>query len=183
MQTPPTISFHGFQARPELKELVERQIATLERRYDRITTVRVVVDAPHHRGRKGATFDVRIEVGVPGGTELVVNHRPGRRERHTEPGPAIRDAFAAASRRIDTWLAKVRGRVKTHEQPALGTVVRLDIREEFGFVSMPDGREIYFTAAALQDASFDDLAIGTRVTLVEGDQGVEGPMATTVRIV
>ena len=107
MQTPPEISFHGFDPNEGLKALVHQQIARLEKHSDRITTLRVAVDARHQKGRKGHVYDVRIDIGVPG-TELAVNHGPGANQRKEDLVATVRDAFRAAVRRVDDWSAKQR---------------------------------------------------------------------------
>ena len=42
---------------------------------DRITSCRVIVEAPHRHHHKGKTFHVRIDLSVPG-KEIVINHVP-----------------------------------------------------------------------------------------------------------
>lgn len=107
MQTPPEISFHGFDPNEGLKALVDQQIARLEKHSDRITTVRVAVDARHQKGRNGHVYDVRIDVGVPG-SELAVNHGPGSKQRKEDLVATVRDAFKAAIRQVDDWSARQR---------------------------------------------------------------------------
>jgi ribosome-associated translation inhibitor RaiA len=107
MQTPPEISFIGFDPNEGLKVLVAQQIARLEKHSDRITTLRVAVDARHQKGRKGHVYDVRIDIGVPG-SDLAVNHGPGSNDRKEDLVATVRDAFKAAKRQLDDWSAKQR---------------------------------------------------------------------------
>lgn len=113
---------------------IEVEAAKLDTFFDRITSCRVVVEAPHRHHKWGELFHVRIELGVPG-TELVVSHEPTphatlRRDeeaslkKHIEIHPehkdvyvAIRDAFASARRRLQDYVKRLRGEVKHHERP------------------------------------------------------------------
>lgn len=45
---------------------VQEEAAKLDRYFDRITSCRVIVEAPHRHHRRGEPFHVRIELGVPG---------------------------------------------------------------------------------------------------------------------
>jgi cold shock CspA family protein/ribosome-associated translation inhibitor RaiA len=181
MQTEPQITFHGTDVSPHVQELAHRYLAKLERHYDRITTVRVVIERAHDHAGHNAIWEVRIEIGVPG-SELVVTHEPGRESRKRDLDATLRDAFKAAERRLDTWSAKRRGDVKRREEPLVGELVNLHFGEGYGFIRTVDAREIYFTDHALIDVAFDELDEGLQVRFVEGDSGTEGPMATTVRL-
>ena len=120
---------------------IEAEAAKLDTFFDRITSCRVVVEAPHRHHKWGELFHIRIELGVPG-TELLVSHEPAPRatlshddeavlKKHIEIHPehkdvyvAIRDAFASARRRLQDYVKRLRGEVKTHRQslrPGIGT--------------------------------------------------------------
>ncbi len=91
----------------------------LESFCDRITSCRVIVEAPHRHHHKGKAFQVRIDLSAPG-REIVINrapkrlsaakltesrqveknfmenHRPSKHAAHEDVYVAIRDAFNAA---------------------------------------------------------------------------------------
>lgn len=113
-------------------ERIQEEAAKLDEFFPRITSCRVVVEAPHRHHKWGELFHVRIDIGVPG-TELVVSHEPSVRavlkhedeavavrkhiERHPEHRDvfvAIRDAFASARRQLQDYAKRLRGEVKTH---------------------------------------------------------------------
>ena len=118
MESPVQISFKGFDGSDSLRALVGHRAERLERFFDRITHCQVVVEQPDRHGHKGGHYDVRIHVGLPG-HELVVDHAPGRRERHLHAEPAVRDAFDAMEKQVRAWVERVRGDVKTHDRQAL----------------------------------------------------------------
>ena len=119
---------------------IETEAAKLDTFYDRITSCRVIVEAPHRHHKWGELFHIRIELGVPG-KELVVSHEPSPHatlshddeaalKKHFEVHPehkdvyvAIRDAFVSARRQLQDYVKRLRGGVKTHRQnlrPGLG---------------------------------------------------------------
>jgi len=112
---------------------IHEEAAKLEEFFPRITSCRVVVEAPHRHHKFGELFHVRIEIGVPG-REIVVSHEPSARaalsledeaavKKHIEIHPdhkdvfvAIRDAFGSARRQLQDYAKRLRGEVKTHER-------------------------------------------------------------------
>jgi ribosome-associated translation inhibitor RaiA len=93
---------------------VEHKMHDLERLCDRITSCRVVIDAPHQHHHRGKTYHVSIELSVPG-AEIVVNRDPGRDHAHEDVYVAIRDAFDAASRQLKSAVGRSHGEEKRHE--------------------------------------------------------------------
>ena len=113
-------------------ERIQEEAAKLDEFFPRITSCRVVVEAPHRHHKWGELFHVRIDIGVPG-TELVVSHEPSvravlqhedeaaavrkhidRHPEHRDVYVAIRDAFASARRQLQDYAKRLRGEVKTH---------------------------------------------------------------------
>ena len=100
----------------------------LETFYPRVTSCRVVVDAPHRHHKSGVLYHVTVELGVPGGP-LVVRHEPslhnglqnGTKQskhdeaalRHKDVYVAVSDAFKAARRQLQDHVRKLRHDVKT----------------------------------------------------------------------
>ena len=101
MSIPLDITFKGLEHSDALESKIRERAVKLEQHADRIQRCRVVIEAPHRHQQKGALYEVRIDVRVPG-EELVVN-RSGRRDQaHEDPYIAVRDAFDAMA----TQLAK-----------------------------------------------------------------------------
>jgi cold shock CspA family protein len=61
-------------------------------------------------------------------------------------------------------------------------VTKLSSHEGYGFLTTPEGEEIYFHRNSVLNDAFERLAIGTRVRFVE-EAGEQGPQASTVAIV
>jgi cold shock CspA family protein len=118
---------------------------------------------------------VRIDARVPG-HELVAN-----RDHHEDVYVALRDAFAALTRQLEEDVRVTRGDVKAHDVPQHGRVARLFADEGYGFITTPDGRELYFSRTNVVEPTFDDLEIGAEVQFIE-ELAAEGPQAKRVSV-
>jgi ribosomal subunit interface protein len=180
MQVPLQVTFRNVAGSPAIESAIREKAAKLEAFFDRITSVRVVVETPHRQHRQGKLFHVRVDVRVPG-RELVVNREPAGHHAYEDVYVAIRDAFDAAKRQIEDYAREMRGTVKAHEGPLHGRVVRLDGEQDHGFIATPDAREIYFHRNSVVDADFDRLHVGDEVRFTE-EAGEKGPQASTVHL-
>lgn len=147
----------------------------LETFWNRITSCRVLIEMPRRRGRTGRLYNVRIDLGLPGG-EVVVRRQP-REELLT----AVQDAFRAAERRVQDAARRLRGDVKLDRYAPRGVVTRLSPWEGYGFITADDGREIYFDRQSVLQGRFDRLEEGADVRYAE-EPGDQGPQATTVSV-
>ena len=181
MQTPVEIEFQDMTASPEVEEQVADHVKKLEKRYGRITAGRIVIKGPGDRHQTGGLYDINIRLALPDGREVNIGRTPKADERHSDLAFAINDAFKRARRRLQDNTRLMEGRVKSHEEQPIGTVVRLDPAGEFGFLQSGDGAEIYFHRNSLLDGEFSELAVGTRVTFAD-EIGEKGPQATTVKL-
>lgn len=164
-------------------EAIENNIrdkaAKLNGFYDKIMGCRVLLEAPHRHHHKGKLYHVRIDLTLPGG-EIVINREPSRHASHEDVYVAIRDAFAAARRKLQDFIRHRRGVLKVHEAPHGARVAKLFSEEGFGFLETDDGREIYFHRNSVLEPGFARLEVDTEVTFAE-EQGVNGPQASTVK--
>jgi cold shock CspA family protein/ribosome-associated translation inhibitor RaiA len=166
---------------PSIESEIRDKAAQLEEFFDRITACTVVVEAPHHHHQQGNLYHVRVRIAVPR-KEIVVDREPSAHHAHEDLHVTIRDAFKEARRQLQDYAREIRGDVKVHETPPHGQIVKLFPEEGYGFITTPDGREIYFHANSVLDVPFDELAIGSEVRFVE-EAGDKGPQATSVRLV
>lgn len=181
MQIPLQVTFRDIERSEQLEQDVRQHASKLEEFYDRITSCRVVIEAPHHHHRQGNLYHVRVMVSVPH-RELLVDREPGEHHAHEDAHVTIRDAFDAMRRQLEDYVRELRADVKVHTVPAHGKVAKILPEEGYGFIETADGREIYFHRNSVLEASFEDLQVGTQVRFAE-EQGDEGPQASTVRLV
>ncbi|MHA1566815.1 MAG: HPF/RaiA family ribosome-associated protein [Alphaproteobacteria bacterium] len=180
MDTPLQVSFRNMDRSEAVEARVREKAAKLEKIYSHLTSCRVVVESPERRHHKGNLYHVRIELGLPG-KELVVSRHPKDKQAHEDVYVAIRDAFDAARRQLEDRVRKMDGRVKTHEVPLHGKVLRLFPNEGYGFIDASDGREIYFHENSVLRDGFDKLETGHEVRLVVAEgESAQGPQASTV---
>ncbi len=204
MEIPLKITFRDMAPSPAIEANIREKAAKLDTLYDRIMSCRVIVEAPHRHHHKGKTYEVRIDLTVPGG-ELVINrapkrlaaaklkhseepeknfaelHEPSKHAAHEDVYVAIRDAFNAAGRKLQDHARRQSGKVKVHEPAAVARVVKLFPFEDYGFLQTPDGRELYFHKNSVLTPGFDRLEVGHEVHFAE-ELGEKGPQASTVRM-
>jgi cold shock CspA family protein/ribosome-associated translation inhibitor RaiA len=175
MTMPVEVSFKGMEPSPALETRIRERAARLERFADRILRCHVTVEAPHRHHRQGNLFAVRIMIDVPGG-QVAVTHDNPQDHAHEDAHVAVRDAFAAAVRRLEDHVRRLDGDVKRHE-PAMvpGRVLRFVAGDDYGFIATHDGRDVYFHRNSVAQDGFDRLRVGDRVhlTLAEGDKGLQ----------
>jgi ribosomal subunit interface protein len=180
MQLPLQISFRHMEPSTAVEAKVREKTAKLERIYDQIMGCRVVIEAPHRHHHQGKLYHVRIDLTVPQG-ELVVSREHHGKHEHEDVYVAIRDAFNAAQRQLESYSQRQRGNVKHHEPPPQGRVSLLVPEQNYGKIETVDGREIYFHRNSVLNGGFESLRIGIAVSFVEED-GDLGPQASTVHL-
>jgi ribosome-associated translation inhibitor RaiA len=104
MTVPVHLQLKGMPTSPALTAAVDEWVAKLERVHDRIERCDVVVDVPHQHQQRGRQFRVRLRVAIPG-NDVVISHE-GAAGDHDDPYVAVRDAFAAALRKLDADAAR-----------------------------------------------------------------------------
>jgi ribosomal subunit interface protein len=113
MQAPIQISFRDIPHSDAIETYVRRRAAKLETFSDRITGCYVVVEAPHRHQHQGRHFRVRAELTVPGG-QVVASHAPDDDPANEDAYAAIDDAFDRLGRRLEDYVRRQRGDVKSH---------------------------------------------------------------------
>jgi len=113
MELPLQITFRNMENSPAVEADVERQAAKLERRFGRIMSCRVAIQAPHHHQRKGKLFRVSVDLKVPG-REIAATSAGPKDHAHEDIHVAIRDVFEAVARKLQDHARKGQGAVKAH---------------------------------------------------------------------
>ena len=183
MQVPLEITFRHVRKTPELEQFIRDRAAALEKVCDHITSCRIAVEKQIRHSHTGKACYVRLDIMVPPNHEIVVTRHPDKGETHLNVETDLREAFDAATLRLEELVELQRGDVKKHPaQEVRGVVIKLFPMDGYGFVRSLDGREIYFHRNSVTNDGFDRLKTGTGVWFVE-EQGEKGPQATTVRII
>lgn len=178
MQIPVLVTFRNMDRSDAIEAEIGERVARLEKFFDRISSCDVIVEAPHRHQKKGKHYVVRVRLVLPG-QEILVDRDPKDSRDRSDIRIAIRDAFAAAQRRLQDYVRRRRGDVKVHEAPPHGRVVRLFPEDGYGFIEATDGREIYFHRNSVVNDGFATLEVGSEVRFVESE-GEKGPQASTV---
>lgn len=103
MKSAATIVYRDLESSDALNDTIQKKVGKLMRLSDRLAVQRVVITAPHHHQHKGSQFIVSLEMHQAG-TPLNLSHEDD--SVHL----AVREAFAAAERRVKEQCAKARSR-------------------------------------------------------------------------
>jgi ribosome-associated translation inhibitor RaiA/cold shock CspA family protein len=161
MQVPLQITYQNMPHSEALDARIRDKVAKLEHLHPHIMSCRVTVDELDRHHQRGKHFCVRLDVRVPQ-HEIAVN-----RDHDEDVYVALRDAFAAATRKLEDIVRLQRREVKAHEVPRLGTVVRLFPEDGCGFIAGADGNEYYFSRENVAEPSFEQLEVGVTVQFIE----------------
>lgn len=175
MQIPVQITFRHMASSEALERHVREWAERLDKVFPNLTSCRVVIEEESAHKHQGNRYIVSLDIHAPG-HEFAINRR-----RDEDAYVALRDAFAAAQRKLDDLSREMRGDVKTHAPTLSGTIDRLNVDEGFGFISTADGRELYFAAENLVNAPFGSLEPGTAVRFIE-EAAAEGFQAKRVSV-
>jgi ribosomal subunit interface protein len=113
MQIPLQVVFHNMEPSAAVEANIRERAQKLERFYDRITSCRVTVEAPHKHHHKGNIYHVAVDIVVPD-AEIVVSRTPHENHAHEDVYVAVRDAFNSARRKLEDYEARRRGKIKNH---------------------------------------------------------------------
>jgi len=182
MEEPLKIIFDNLDHSQAVESKIREKCQKLERFYHHITDMQAIVSLEQKHHQKGNEYKVAITVNVPG-KRLVVSKSPGDHKRHENLEPTINDAFNAMERQLENYARQQRGEVKHHDLPLQGRVHNILPDEGYGFITLSDGREIYFHRNSVIGDGFDALKETTPVRIVlDVEESEKGPQATTVEM-
>jgi ribosome-associated translation inhibitor RaiA len=188
MQVPLELAFHNIESSEWAEQEIRARVDELEKIYDRLNSCRVRVDQRADNSNGTIPPVVHIELGIPGGKELVVSHEPEHLQRKFQRPDlhnAIHEAFRIAERQLRDLKEQRERRTKQpqhdSENQALGQVAELTPGDDHGFLMTVEGGLLYFHRNAVLSGDFDSLNRGDEVLYVD-DIGDTGPIATKVRV-
>ena len=109
---PLQVTFRNMDPSDAIESTIRDKVDKLSQ-FGPLDRCRIMVECPHNHHAHGSRYHVRIDMSVPG-SELVVAHQGSGDHSHEDLHVAIRDAFRAARRELQTYGDKRRGHVKHH---------------------------------------------------------------------
>lgn len=107
------VHFHGIEKSEAIEQRVREKIAKLQKHFERMTSCRVAIETPQRSTpQKPKVYQIKIEIGVPRRSPIVVSHERIGGHASEELCLAIRDGFEAATRKVDGVSAKIGQRSK-----------------------------------------------------------------------
>ncbi|MBI3707670.1 MAG: HPF/RaiA family ribosome-associated protein [Proteobacteria bacterium] len=179
MPMPLQITFREIAPSAAVEARIRKRVAKLEEHFGRIVSCRVIVRSPRRHLNKGKSYNIRIDLKLPG-SEIAVNRDPAPAEDRKDIYVAIRDAFDAVERRLQDKVRRRRGEVKSHAGEPHGRIARLFADEGYGFIESADGEEVYFHRNSVIQGEFKRLSVGAEVRYAAA-AGEKGLQATTVK--
>ncbi len=185
MQVEPQITFKGLETSPALEALIRQRIGHLGRMHPRITSCRVVIEAPHRAAETAKPpLRVIVEVAVPGRNTVVAKDAQQRHEAKEDLAVPLNNAFDAVERQLEKINDLQAGDVRVQEAVReSGMIVRLFPEQSYGFVEIDNSPELYFTRNAVVGGDFDELQVGMLVQVTRAtEEGPMGPQASSIRL-
>jgi cold shock CspA family protein/ribosome-associated translation inhibitor RaiA len=186
MQVPPEISFHNIESSPYIRDVILEHVGDLEKIFDRLTSCRIRVERLQDKG--GLPPVVRIELGIPGFSSIVVSHEPKRLQKKFQSpdlSNSINEAFRIAEKQLIDWKDKHntpnRDGGHDNQNQFVGTISDLPDNADYGFLTTKEGGQLYFHRNSVLAGTFDDLRQGDEVNYVE-EMADTGPVASKVRV-
>jgi len=176
MESTLKITSRDFPLPDWLAQEIREKASKLERYCKDIIDCEVAIEAPVGHHHKGGPYKVRIDLQVKG-DELAVSNQSDADLR-----AAVREAFDAARRQLEDYSRVMQRNTKSHQSTPVARVVRLFPDGGYGFISTPEGRELYFHRNSVLAPGFDSLEVGTEVRFDE-EIGEQGPQATTLKAI
>jgi protein required for attachment to host cells/ribosome-associated translation inhibitor RaiA len=116
---PVSVVFRNMEASATAQAVALKYAAKLGRKFSRIQTCRVTVEAPKHAHRKVKEFRVAIDMTVPG-HEIAAKAASSDGPAFDDLGTALREAFATATRQLQDHVRRVKDEVlreRRHASP------------------------------------------------------------------
>lgn len=112
MRTQTEVHFHGIEKSDAVETRILEKVGKLEKYFDRLSRCRVVLEAPHRNAQRPLVYQIKIELTVPSQKPIVISHERAVSQGNDELQLAIRDAFDAATRKVEELSRKLKARSK-----------------------------------------------------------------------
>lgn len=173
MIIPLQITARDVELSEAMREEIAERAAKLDKVSDSITRCRVILEEPKRHPHEGKMYSVHIILTVPGGELLT------KRELNKDIYVAMRNSFQAVRRQLEEFTRAQRGEVKNHTEPPRGLISTLFLEDGYGFLTAPEGYDVYFHENSVVNKDFKKLTIGMEVRFAE-EMGEKGPQASSV---
>jgi ribosomal subunit interface protein len=175
------VTYRDFSPPMLAEERIQKRVKKLERLFPRIVSCHVVASELHRAHKKGALYNIHLDVVIPG-HELAAAHDRHDRHSHQDFYVALRDAFDALERQLHAHTERKRADVPVHEIILNGHVTKLF--PDYGFIETLGGEEYYFHANAVMSDQFEKLTVGRDVRFAAAEEISEfGAHAISVRLI
>lgn len=120
MQVPLDVTYRNRYRDEQVARRINSQVMKLEAFHDAIISCHVVVEAPHHRHRKGERYHVGIRLTVPH-REITVGREEHEHHAQEDVHVAVHDTFKIVRRQLQEHFRELRGRTRQPRAAITGT--------------------------------------------------------------
>jgi cold shock CspA family protein/ribosome-associated translation inhibitor RaiA len=155
---------------PRWRDLIEEESARLAERFPEV--IRLHVTLRHTLHHRRGVEEAAVVANVP---------RTALRASKREPRmlEALHAVFDSLTRELDRYHRTRRPFVKGPNPRLTGSIKRIFRDGGYGFIRLPEGREVYFHRNSVRALPWEALKPGLAVE-VELEEGAEGPQASRV---
>ena len=114
MTFPMQITYRHMDSSPALDERIRDLAARLATASSHVLSGHVLIAAPHQHSHQGRLFEVHLDLHVPG-RRIAVHRSSAWNRAHEDAYVALRNAFAAARRKLAEYEQFLRRNVESHE--------------------------------------------------------------------
>jgi cold shock CspA family protein/ribosome-associated translation inhibitor RaiA len=161
MAIPLRLTFRGIDRSDAIESVIRQRATQLERFSEQLQDCHVTIDMPHEHRRRGNQYAVQIVLQTLSG-ELEVAIDPSLDQSPRNFQSVVSDAFDAAARQLEenTQGNSNDANGLSRSLPT-GCVTKLSVG--YGFITTPEGLEVYFHESSLVGTGFSDLSVGSEV--------------------
>ena len=173
------VEARNSEIRKVWQDKIDEEKARLNRHHAGfINHLRVTIESTSSHREGG--YELRVIASIPNDTVVV-------KRKGEKVVPLLVDAFNTLGLQLKELQRKRRQSSKVHPEAgkggsAEGVVKSIFPFESYGFITTPQGQEIYFHENSVLNHKFDRLTLGMEVRYVE-EQGEKGPQASTVTVI
>lgn len=172
MHLAPRVTIRDLPPSAALEQHIGEKLDKIDKFCSEIMHFDVVVEQAQKNKNNGKLYNTRLAISVPG-EDFAINNAVNE-----DVYVSVRDAFDAATRKLQTYMRRRRREVKHHDIPIHGQIARIFPEDRFGFIES-NGTDYYFSDANVVHPSFDELDIGMDVQFIE-EFAAEGQQAKRV---
>lgn len=118
MSVPVQVTYRGVHHLPDLEELANAKLEKIHAISHHITHCHLTLEVPHRHQHSGQSWEVHIELAIPGHTFVVKRESTLKRTPDSIKN-LVREAFKATQREVSDYQERRRKQQRHQDEPAI----------------------------------------------------------------